>query len=65
MAAAQSGISLPSFDVPAVDPGSGFLLENWEILGGEYFAKKEWTKEDADLGLVEVGTFKLYHRPGQ
>ncbi len=65
MAAAQSGVNLPSFPVPAVNPGGGYKLEGWEILGGEYFAKKEWTKEDASLGLVEVGTFKLYHRPGQ
>ena len=65
MAAAQSGVTLPSFDIPTGAIGSGFMLENWEIMGGEYFAKKEWTKEDADLGLVEVGTFKLYHRPGQ
>jgi len=65
MAAAQSGITLPSFDIPSVGMGGGFLLDNWEILGGEYFAKKEWTKEDTSLGLVEVGTFKLYHRPGQ
>ncbi len=65
MAAAQAGVTLPSFDVPSGSIGSGFLMENWEIMGGEYFAKKEWTKEDASLGLVEVGTFKLYHRPGQ
>ena len=41
----------------------GFLVEGWEILGGEYFAKKEWIREDAGLGLTEAGTFKLYHRP--
>ena len=41
----------------------GFLMEDWEILGGEYYAKKEWITESAGLGLVEVGTFKLYHLP--
>src|SRR5665648_96250 len=65
MAAAQSGVMLPSFPVPQLSGGMGFVMEDWEILGGEYFAKKEWIKEDADLGLVEAGTFKLYHRPGQ
>jgi hypothetical protein len=65
MAAAQSGVNLPTFALPDLSGGQGYLLQDWEILGGEYFAKKEWTKEDADLGLVEVGTFKLYHRPGQ
>ena len=65
MAAAQSGVTLPSFSVPAISPGGGFVMEDWEVMGGEYFAKKEWIKEDAGLGLVEAGTFKLYHRPGQ
>lgn len=65
MAAAQSGVMLPSFPVPPSSGGIGFVMQDWEILGGEYFAKKEWIKEDADLGLVEAGTFKLYHRPGQ
>mgnify|MGYP001040952327 FL=1 len=43
--------------------GGGFVAEGWEILGDEYFAKKEWIKEDAGLGLTEAGTFKLYHKP--
>ena len=51
--------------MPALPSGVGFLAEDWEVFGNEYFAKKEWTKEDAGLGVVEVGTFKLYHRPGQ
>jgi len=41
----------------------GFILENWEVFGDEYFAKKEWIKSDADLGVTEAGTFKLYHKP--
>jgi hypothetical protein len=65
MAAALSGVALPSFSLPAFTPGAGYVTEDWEIIGGEYFAKKEWIKEDAGLGLVEAGTFKLYHRPGQ
>jgi hypothetical protein len=41
----------------------GFVMEDWEILGGEYYAKREWINEDAGLGITEAGTFKLYHRP--
>ncbi len=54
------GMSAASFP-----PGMGFVAEEWEVMGGEYFAKKEWVKEDGGLGLVEAGTLKLYHRPGQ
>ncbi len=43
--------------------GEGYISADWEILGAEYFAKKEWIKEDEDF--VEAGTFKLYHRPGE
>jgi len=43
--------------------GEGFILEGWEVPAGELFAKKEWIKEDKSIGLVEAGTFKLYHRP--
>ncbi len=43
--------------------GPGFVAEDWEIFGEEYFAKKEWQKEEAEYGIIEVGTFKLYHRP--
>lgn len=48
-----------------VNVGEGFIAADWEMLGGEYFAKKEWIKEDAGLGIIEVGTLKLYHRPGK
>ena len=48
-----------------VPPGTGFIVSDWEIFGKEYFAKKEWIKEDKGLGITERGTFKLYHRPGQ
>lgn len=63
MAAAQSGIMLPSFSMPEVSGAGGFLLKDWTVTGGEFFASKEWIKEDPGLGLVERGTFKLYHRP--
>ncbi|MEW6505558.1 MAG: hypothetical protein AB1457_16490 [Chloroflexota bacterium] len=51
-------------EVP-VNVEEGFIASDWEILGGEYFARKEWSKEDAANGLIEAGTLKLYHRPGQ
>lgn len=46
--------------------GGLFAASDWEILGAEYFAKKEWIKTDNEgLGLTEAGTFKLYHRPAR
>lgn len=56
-----TGMSLPGMGML----GGGFVATDWEILGGEYFAKKEWIREDASLGLTEAGTLKLYHRPPQ
>jgi hypothetical protein len=41
----------------------GFVFEDWEILGGEYSANREWIRENAGEGVVEVGTLKLYHFP--
>jgi len=55
----------PGLGMPSLPSGAGFMAEDWEVFGNEYFAKKEWTKEVGGLGVVEVGTFKLYHRPGQ
>ncbi len=48
-----------------LDPSSGgFSATDWEILGGEYFAKKEWDVETHyGVSEIEVGTLKLYHRP--
>lgn len=43
---------------------SVFLETGWDIFGGEYYAKKEWQIDDTDLEALEVGSFKLYHRPG-
>ncbi len=49
---------------PEIDSAKGgFLMEDWEILGKEYFAKKEWIKDASDMGVIERGTFKLYHKP--
>lgn len=66
MAAAQAGVMLPVFTMPGMAPTSGgaggFVLQEWEVTGGEFFASKEWIKEDYGLGLTERGTFKLYHR---
>ena len=56
----SAGMTLPSMTA-----GMGFTLTDWEVTGGEYYAKKEWIKEDGSLGIYEAGTMKLYHRPGQ
>ena len=32
---------MPVFAVPAMSPGDSFFLADWEVTGGEYFAKKE------------------------
>jgi hypothetical protein len=50
--------------MPQMPAGAGYIADNWEVSGGEYFAKKEWIKDQGDLGLTEAGTLKLYHRPG-
>lgn len=41
----------------------GFIAKDWEILGGDLFAQKEWTKEQSSVGTTESGTMKLYHKP--
>lgn len=58
-----TGAFLPLHDGEMSPTEGGFIAENWEILGDEYFAKLEWIKEDGGVGVVEAGTFKLYHRP--
>ncbi|MBI4927355.1 MAG: hypothetical protein HY835_06290 [Anaerolineae bacterium] len=58
----MAGLGSTAFAVP---PGTGFNVEDWEIFGNEYFAKKEWIKDDGGASIQEAGTFKLYHRPGQ
>ena len=58
-----TGFFLPLHESELNFEKGGFEASGWEILGGEYFAKKEWTKNDASIDITEVGTFKLYHRP--
>jgi hypothetical protein len=41
----------------------GFIAENWKILGGEFYAEKEWAKDQSSAGTTESGTMKLYHKP--
>jgi len=57
-----TGIFLPSHEDEISEADGGFIAEDWEIFGEEYFAKKEWIKETSE-GTVEAGTFKLYHKP--
>jgi len=57
-----TGIFLPSHESELSEADGGFIAEDWEIFGDEYFAKKEWIKETSE-GTVEAGTFKLYHKP--
>jgi hypothetical protein len=59
-----TGVYLITHQGEMSEEQGGFVLQDWEILGNEYFAKKEWITEDAAEGLTEAGTFKLYHRPG-
>ena len=59
-----AGMGMPGFSLPQPPGGAGYIAEDWELQSGDYLAKKEWIKEDAELGLVESGTLKLYHRPG-
>jgi len=56
---------MPPFMLTADTQGGAFIARGWSIKGGELFATLEWEKVDAELGLTELGTFELYHRPGQ
>ena len=40
----------------------GFVVEDWEILNDDLFARKEWIKDTGE-GAIETGTFKLNHKP--
>lgn len=62
---ASSGAPMPSFMLTADTQGGALIARNWRIAGGELFATLECEKVDAELGLTELGTFQLYHRPGQ
>ncbi|MCJ7676977.1 MAG: hypothetical protein MUO35_04580, partial [Anaerolineales bacterium] len=56
---------MPTFMISANTMGGAFIARNWSISGGELFATLEWNRSDAGLGVLETGTFKLYHHPGQ
>ena len=58
-----TGIYLITHEGEMSEAAGGFTLEDWEIFGNEYFAKKEWITEDPGEGLTEAGTFMLYHLP--
>jgi hypothetical protein len=60
-----AGAPMPSFMLTADTQGGALIARNWKIAGGELFASLEWEKFDAELGLTELGTFELFHRPGQ
>ena len=64
-------VALPTLQMPAwftafgthadeMD-ASGFTAVEWEIIGDDLFAEKEWTKESGSL--AESGTFELHHTP--
>ena len=58
-----TGIFLVTHELEMDQAAGGFVSEEWEIFGNEYYAKKEWVTTSASEGLLETGTFKLYHRP--
>ena len=57
-----SGIFLVLHESEMDMQAGGFVAKDWDIMSGDYLAKKEWVLDD-DLGITEVGTLKLYHRP--
>mgnify|MGYP007118349009 CR=1 FL=1 len=50
-----TGIYLITHQAEMDMTGGGFLVEGWEIIGDEFFAKKEWILESASDGVVEAG----------
>jgi len=63
LSGAEAG-ALPAFPVPALSEGSGFVLDTWSVTPGDLFATREWYKDNGGAGIIESGTFKLYHKPG-
>jgi hypothetical protein len=41
---------------------TGWITVDWDILGGELFAEKEWDLTNAEVS--EQGSFELHHTPG-
>ncbi|MFH2103729.1 MAG: hypothetical protein ABIJ39_10290 [Chloroflexota bacterium] len=58
-----TGAFLPLHQGEMSQTAGGFIIEDWEVFGDEYYAKKEWIREAAGQGVTEAGTLKLYHRP--
>ena len=58
-----SGFFIAAHEADA-SPHGGFTAIGWDVFGNKCFAKKHWQIDKPDLDLVEVGTFKPYHRPG-
>lgn len=56
--------AVPALPVPEVSEGGGFVIDTWDVTGGELFATREWIKDDSSARITESGTFKLYHTPG-
>ncbi len=44
----------------------GFAAIDWDMVGGDLFAEKEWSLTGSmNTGVSEEGSFKLYHAPGE
>lgn len=57
---------VPPMPAPQIPAEGGFLALDWTVTPGDsLLASKEWVKDDGSAGIVEAGTLKLYHRPGQ
>lgn len=61
-----SGYAIPHENEMSVAEG-GFVATEWGVLGGQEYAKKEWSKTVPAAGamMTESGSFVLYHRPGE
>ena len=42
---------------------AGWISVDWDLLGGELFAEKEWDLTNAEIS--EEGSFELHHTPGR
>jgi hypothetical protein len=56
--------AIPPLPVPDLGGGGGFLADDWEVMGGELFAQKEWDMNQSGASVVENGSMKLFHTPG-
>jgi hypothetical protein len=58
-----TGVFLVTHQFEMDQAAGGFVRDEWEILGKELYAQKDWVTTYESEGLLEAGTFKLYHRP--